>query len=362
MSRFADQLPIVNEPSAANFLLGTDENDPKALVRIPADGLGGGGSEFTLIEDSNLNNFSIDIVSGNWIYNGTTLANLDLFLNDGQSIGIINATSNYVFLYGVNGWIINGTTYSLIPDAAIRLAKGHILACYIDGKLIILSSSPLVMGSGPGRPQVDPYIAEIITYLKFEGANGSKAIIDSALTPLTYQVLNTAEISTNRAKFGSSSLYAAQSIYSYIISDNLNISFSNTFTIEGWYMFEPWNDQRSVFALKPSGLSELICAANYGVLALWGAGQSTLFTNFNPPSNVWTHVAVSCNAGVVKIFVDGIQRGDNGSFANNSWNLNYIKLGSDSAGKTASYIDSFRITKGISRYNQNFDPQTDSFW
>jgi hypothetical protein len=37
MSRFADQLPIVTEPTAANFLLGTDENDPKALVRIPVD-------------------------------------------------------------------------------------------------------------------------------------------------------------------------------------------------------------------------------------------------------------------------------------------------------------------------------------
>lgn len=35
MSRFADQLPIVTEPTADNFLLGTDENDPKALVRIP---------------------------------------------------------------------------------------------------------------------------------------------------------------------------------------------------------------------------------------------------------------------------------------------------------------------------------------
>lgn len=364
MSRYADQLPLITEPSAANFLIATDENDPKALVRIPAEGLGGGGgsTEYTIIEDDDLISFSIEITTGNWIYNGTTAANLDLSLNDGEAIGIINATSNLIYLYGIDGWIINGVAYTLIPDAAIRLNPGHIMACYMGEYLIVLASSPLLLGSGPGRPTVDPYIAEVITYLKFEGANGSTAIIDSVLNPLAYTAVKNARISTANKKFGLSSLYTQNDSDSYILASGLSIPFSSTFTVEGWYIFEPWNDARTIFALKPSNQPEWYCAAGYGELGVFGGGQSNFFTGYQPLSNVWVHVAVVVNARVVKIYVDGTQRGTTGAFNNNTWNLNYIKLGFDTTRRTASYIDNFRITKGVARYTQNFNPEIDSFW
>lgn len=37
MSRYADQLPVNTEPNSANFLLATNDSDPKALERIPFD-------------------------------------------------------------------------------------------------------------------------------------------------------------------------------------------------------------------------------------------------------------------------------------------------------------------------------------
>jgi hypothetical protein len=149
MSRFADQLPIVTEPTAANFLLGTDENDPKALVRIPAEGLGNGGStEYTILDETALDvDSNVVLSAGLYLYVGNSPANFDLSgLNDGDRIEIINATDNKVFLFGFNNWIRQET--NILPtNKGLKLQKAGIIAAKYDENLILLNALPSNLAS-----------------------------------------------------------------------------------------------------------------------------------------------------------------------------------------------------------------------
>jgi hypothetical protein len=173
MSRFADQLPIVTEPTAANFLLGTDENDPRALVRIPAEGLGGGGStEYTILDETALDvDGNIALSAGLYLYVGNAPANLDLSgLVDGERVEIINHTAYKVFLFGFNNWVWNGSTTALQDDKGLIIEKGGIIGAKHNENLSLFNTLPNGL-SQSWREGLAPNYLEL-TYVSPGDANG----------------------------------------------------------------------------------------------------------------------------------------------------------------------------------------------
>jgi hypothetical protein len=145
MSRYADQLPIITEPTPGNYLLGTDENDPKALVRIPAEGLGGGGStEYTILDETALDvDSNVALSAGLYLYVGNAPANFDLSgLVDGERVEIINHTAHKCYLFGFTNWVWNGINTALQENKGLILEKGGLIGAKHNGNLLLFNILP----------------------------------------------------------------------------------------------------------------------------------------------------------------------------------------------------------------------------
>jgi hypothetical protein len=146
MSRYADQLPIITEPTPGNYLLGTDENDPKALVRIPAEGLGNGGgsTEYTILDETALDvDSNVALSAGLYLYVGNAPANFDLSgLVDGERVEIINHTAHKIYLFGFDNWVWNGISTALQENKGLILEKGGLIGAKHDENLLLFNTLP----------------------------------------------------------------------------------------------------------------------------------------------------------------------------------------------------------------------------
>jgi hypothetical protein len=360
MSRFADQLPIVNEPSAANFLLGTDENDPRALVRIPADGLGGGGSiEYTRLDEKNLDlDGFISINSGSYLYVGNQKAKIDCSLLEiCQRVEFINLSNFDCFLLGFDNFINYENEGILLEGEGVVIKKGGVIfSVYENTCLFFANYAPLNKLYYDG----DPFAGQVILLLHFEGAEGSTNYLDESPLNLIVSNFGAAKITQTKQKYGLSSFFSDSSS-NYLSANNLNIPCTNTFTIEAWVFFTSWSDNKSIFCFKPSTANEVIFASYSNQLALWIASGTVWNTGQSVPANQWVHLAVASYNGTCKIFRNGIQIGNTFTFSLNNFNINYIRIGTNSASKFCQYVDSFRFTANACRYLSNFNPEFDTY-
>jgi len=85
-----------------------------------------------------------------------------------------------------------------------------------------------------------------------------------------------------------------------------------------------------------------------------GAGTSL-------PTNQWVHLAVTRQAGTVKLFVNGVQSGSSVTVSGNMV-ANYIQIGCDGfstiKGLLVGYMSNLRIVKGTALYTASFTPPT----
>lgn len=147
MSRYADQLPINTAPNSANFVLATNDSDPKALERLPFDlvgGSGGGSTEYTIVDQTALDvdsNYALS--AGLYLYVGNAPANFDLSgLVDGERVEIINHTAHKVFLFGFTNWVWNGASTALQTDKGLIVEKGGLIGAKHGGNLLLFNTLP----------------------------------------------------------------------------------------------------------------------------------------------------------------------------------------------------------------------------
>jgi len=135
-------------------------------------------------------------------------------------------------------------------------------------------------------------------------------------------------------------------------------------TVEMWIKFSLTSGQQNFFenlnsaGINPSGRFTIYQAA--ASLRVFINSADRISTPV-PSTNTWHHLSVSCESGLVRLFVDGAIKG--------SWNsggLNFDQtltifgagFGTDSL---FGSLDEFRITKGVARYIENFTPPTEPF-
>jgi hypothetical protein len=115
-----------------------------------------------------------------------------------------------------------------------------------------------------------------------------------------------------------------------------------------------------MFALRSA--TELSIGRNH---ILWDSTTS----GFTFSTNTWYHVAVSRTAGVVKIFVNGVEYFSGANTLSYNIQNTYVAVGArqltsgvESYGEFFSgYIDELRVTKGIGRYTAAFTPPSTPF-
>jgi hypothetical protein len=224
--------------------------------------------------------------------------------------------------------------------------------------------------TGSEKTPVDQQFGSVSLLLHGNGTNGSTTITDSSRFANTVTAVGNAQISTAQSKFGGASIALDGSGDYLSVPANAGFSFNGAtenFTIEFWsYYTGPSSGvsnaqfvgtQPVTSAFVSNGWFVATQGNNYRWFTSAGAGGYDMALT----PNQWQHVAVVCNSGAIKMYVDGI-----GSAWTLSSNINYslsapLIIGAYNSTYVNGYIDDLRITKGVARYTANFTPPTAPF-
>ena len=203
-----------------------------------------------------------------------------------------------------------------------------------------------------------------------DGLNASTSFVDSSPSPKTFTVVGAAKLSTAQSKFGGSSLYFDGQGARIVSPKSSGYDFDGDFTIEFWAWKSGPGDTSWDYLLQ--------CAWVVSPSNGWTLGLRTTFS-FNhrgadgvgdyidaPVSiydSTWHHYAVSRAAGVLRLFVDGVQVAQRTTSANfHTYDSDLIIGASDNGNYGfAGYVDDLRITKGVGRYTADFTPSAQPF-
>lgn len=232
--------------------------------------------------------------------------------------------------------------------------------------MMILSPYRYAASGGP----TDPDFASVVSLLHFNGTDGSTTFTDVKGKTWTSSNAATARLSTADSKFGTASLLLSGGNISTPDSADWHFG-SGDFTIECW--------------VKPTTLTQ-----TGGIVAQWdGGGGGRSFILFHVNSNfqfsystngtsftnafaaaagwstsAWQHIAVSCNSGTIRGYVNGVQVGTNHTRVGALFDsFRALGVGDNSSGGTSyqGRVDDLRITKGVGRYPAAFTPPTAAF-
>ncbi|RWD14170.1 MAG: LamG domain-containing protein [Mesorhizobium sp.] len=224
-------------------------------------------------------------------------------------------------------------------------------------------------------PVTDPYLANVVLLLGFEGSDGSTTLTDesTAANKGSGTANGNAQIDTAQFKFGTSSgLFDGMGDYwSWADHADWRLSAANSdqFTIEfwirphanvgnqrilshcgaggdvGWYINSTWSTGNGNISF------------NYSSDGSAGGGVTTVGNGASYPSSLdtWLFVAISKNAsGKIRLWVNGVLDSSatpaNSSFFDSTNGLNLGRAFNATANLNG-WMDELRITKGVCRYD-----------
>jgi hypothetical protein len=211
-------------------------------------------------------------------------------------------------------------------------------------------------GATSGTCQVlsdsDPYWNNVTLLLQGEG-NAA----DSSSTRAATTVVGNTQVSYTQVKYGSGSL-AFDGNGDYVdAGSNSRFAFGlSDFTVEAWAKSNV-AAKNNAYLLMLDATGGFSFGIENGRLLIGRRATATdLFYSYSVDLN-WHHYAVSRTAGIVRIFVDGIQ------VAQAANSINYAVAGPARIGgfnlagyEWSGYMDDVRITTGVARYVGNFTP------
>ncbi len=214
-----------------------------------------------------------------------------------------------------------------------------------------------------------------VLLLHCNGTNDSTIFTDSETTPKTVTANGSAHIDTSTYKFGGASGKLLDVGGSYLsLDDSVDWAFgTGDFTIDFWLRFNSVPTSWSVLH-QGAVLNEnrWIIAGDKNLKQIWFRQwtASTLdidiIVAWTPVANTWYHVALVRNGNNWMWFIDGQQIGTTIVAADAVSNhIAPFYIGADGytqpppGGQLNSWIDEFRISKGIARWTGNFIPPSD---
>ena len=211
----------------------------------------------------------------------------------------------------------------------------------------------------------DPYYSNVVLLLPLNGSNGSVVFTDYSSGNRTLTAVGTASIATGQSKFGGASLYGSgitTSVrYTQAGSDQGFQFGTGDFTIEGWFRPDSVvSSLGNLWDFRPASINGVYITVyqnDTGIILYVNAVDV-----YTVPSGVfsaatWVHIALCRTSGITRFFINGIPAAT--SYADtNSYSCGLFAVGGTSFstnGNFAGYVDDFRITKGIARYDTTFD-------
>jgi hypothetical protein len=198
--------------------------------------------------------------------------------------------------------------------------------------------------------------------------NFTNAGITDATAKNVLETVGDAKISTVQSKFGGSSMYFDGTGDYLFLPSRATTALEGDFTVEFWIYRSAGNNFFFTLGDSVNSSGFDIYIGNSGANLRLYSGNSVVIDNALSsipfPASAWNHYALVRYAGVVKVYVNGIQVGSSWSstttFSGNVYVGAEFYNGSIT-GTCNGYINDLRITKGIARYTQNFTPPATAF-
>lgn len=326
------------------------------------DGSGGGGSHSSVGFDGNKQLIDSDFGRGATTLVGDTNLNNMHFGGGGGSVG-----SHSNGRIGVAGGGGGGTILILCKNSII---DGVIESNGGSGTTGVFNyDSSSASGGGGGAGGTVNFVTQSPFNISDE-ANWNNVSLSlnfddgfNDLGPKKYRasVFGNPTISSAQSKFGGSSAFFNGSSYiSFPASNDFNFG-TGDFTIECWVYWDGTYDNsgRIIYATGGAGSTD-----QFGIFTLpTGVFFAGITSNTLPPVNQWCHIAATRSSGTIRLFLNGniIASGTNSSLIGSSSVLPRIGYRVDNFHYFSGYLDEFRLTKGISRYNADFTPSAVAF-
>lgn len=190
--------------------------------------------------------------------------------------------------------------------------------------------------------------------LHFNGTDGLTTFTDEI--GKTWTAHGGAQLDTAQAKFGESSAYFIPAGY-VDTPDHADWALgSSDFTFDMWVNVGIGSFQ----TIFKRSISYWFSIGADGVITLkyhdTGTGSDEYVSGGTVSNNTWTHIAVVMSSLSLVLYVDGV-----GSSPAATGGI-YNTAGSFSIGEASyvpgGWIDEFRFSKGVARWNSNFNPPT----
>lgn len=215
-----------------------------------------------------------------------------------------------------------------------------------------------------------------VLLLHFNGSNGSTSDHDYSQSRHTVAFLTNAEISTAASKFGGSSLYVDDTTGSRVsMGDSDDWDFgSEPWTLECWFNLSQIGNNNMVIAQKKSTAdadnwwSILKNSSDLIEFRAHRAGSDVARYSCSPTlaAATWYHLVYEYDGSDIRCFLDGIEQTltETTAYGGTMPTPNApLTVGSDGDSNSPfhGYIDEVRVSKGVARYTENFQPQTRQF-
>lgn len=199
-------------------------------------------------------------------------------------------------------------------------------------------------------------VNDVALLLKMNGPNGSTSFIDSSKNNFPVHKYGNAQISTAQSKFDGSSAYFDGTANTYISAGSIYFE-TGDFTVEAW-IYPTNNTKGNLLFGMGTSTSGILLSLNYlrvdGNLYNWNNNNYISF-------NTWSHIALVRNLGIMKIYVNGVEKFS--SYLPNQFYGISLFCG-NGYGTTGSaqnafqgYVDNIRIIQGKAMYTSNFTPE-----
>lgn len=217
----------------------------------------------------------------------------------------------------------------------------------------------------------DPYAADVVLALAFNGSDGSTTLVDSSDRAHTVTAVGSAAISASGRD--SRTCLSLNGPGNYNQSNRVSVSgnisdfaFAGDFTVECWlHAFgfgATWGsfifDTRNSSASAGSGCALSYGWGNIGNVISFNGTSASLSSDAAPVTGTWIHIAVVRSASTVKMYVNGVAQVATLTDAA-TYPADKLLLGSSGnyAGTTgiSGYLSDFRVTRAA-RYTANFTP------
>lgn len=220
-------------------------------------------------------------------------------------------------------------------------------------------------GGGGG----DPYWANVVSLLHFDGPDGSTTFTDQ--TGKTWTAFGNAQIDTAQSKFGTASgLF--DGVATSFISTGDSIDWfleSGDFTLELWFRPIAIGARQFLCGQSNAGATSvrnLIEVTAAGKLRYGTQNGSTvaIVGTTTLSAGSWYHLAVTKSGTTWRIFVNGSLDGsvvDSFVGADFPGPFTVGRIGAYSGLPANGHIDDFRATKGVARYTASFTPPAAAF-